>query len=165
VTIEESPIEKDKDMNMEEAGGTNGNAGDASGETTRISPAATSESQEYNENGKRRRSEIPEALSVPGDWSSRMERTIWQQTREVAQLHRTIENLAKILEAHAPCEEAQWLGKRTGMEEREKKWDEHHNDDVVWVMGITGMHTKVMARAAAAPRHEERAAREMTAEL
>jgi hypothetical protein len=31
VTIEESPIEKDRDMNMEEAGGTNGKAGDASG--------------------------------------------------------------------------------------------------------------------------------------
>jgi hypothetical protein len=95
--IEESPIERDVNMDTGVEAVMNGVAGDALGETTRTIPTAASEPQEYNENGKRRRSVIPEAQNTPGDWRSRMERTIWQQAREVTQLYQIVENLAKTL--------------------------------------------------------------------
>jgi len=76
VTIEESPIETD--LNMGEAGETNGMVGDVSGESIRVTHKAANEQLEQKENGKRLRSEILEVSGAPGDWRSYMERTISQ---------------------------------------------------------------------------------------
>jgi len=50
-----------------------------------------------------------------------MESTIRQQAQELMQLHRTVGHLANLLEARAACEEAQWQGMMTWMQEREQK--------------------------------------------
>jgi len=68
--IEESPTEKEVNMDTGEEAETNVVAGDAPGESTRAIPTAVSQPQEYNENRKRRRYEVPEAPSTPGDWRS-----------------------------------------------------------------------------------------------
>ena len=56
---------------------------------------------ERNENGKRRRrSEVPTAAWAVGGWRSRMDRVAQQQTRELAQLLRTVAKMANVLETH-----------------------------------------------------------------
>ena len=79
------------------------------------------EPMERNENGKRRRRS--EAPAAPSDWRSRMERTIRQQAQELTQLHRTVGQLANLVEARAAREQAQRLAIMTWMQEREQKWD------------------------------------------
>jgi hypothetical protein len=100
------------------------------------------EPMERNENGKRRRRS--EAPATPSDWRSRMERTMRQQAQELTQLHRTIGHLTNLVQAQAAREEAQWLGMRTWMQEREQKWDTRHEDDKLWGAGITNMIATVM---------------------
>jgi len=97
---------------------------------------------ERNENGKRRRRS--QAPATPSDWRSRMERTMRQQAQELTQLHRTVRHLTNMVQAQAAREEAQWLGMRTWMQEREQKWDARHEDDKVWGAGITNMIAKIM---------------------
>jgi hypothetical protein len=105
---------------------------------TRGTPATTTaaELREPNEIGKRLRSGGPEALRAPSDWRSRMERTMRQHAQELMQQHQTVGHLANLLEAQAACEEAQWLGMMTWMQEREQKWDARHDDDKLWGAGI-----------------------------
>jgi hypothetical protein len=136
------------DTEMEGARGveaSNGTTSDVlmTGSTPTI--AATAEPQERNQNQKRPTSEAPKAI---GDWRSRMKRTVRQQAQELTQLHRTIEHLAKSLEAYAACEEAQQLGVKTWMEEREEKWDFRHEDNILWAAGITYTIAEVMKAAA-----------------
>jgi hypothetical protein len=100
------------------------------------------EPMERNENGKRRRRS--EAPATPSDRRSRMERTMRQQAQELTQLHRAIGHLTNLVQAQAAREEAQWLGMRTWMQEREQKWDARHEDDKLWGPGITNMIAKVM---------------------
>jgi hypothetical protein len=106
-TIGKSPIERD--MNMAEAGEASGMTGDVSGETTRVTFTAANEQWDRNKNGKRLRSDILESSSAPGDWRSRMERTMRQQACEVAQLHQTVVKMARMLEAHAVWRENPFL--------------------------------------------------------
>ncbi|KAF8535584.1 hypothetical protein BDD12DRAFT_892422 [Trichophaea hybrida] len=51
--------------------------------------ATTAEPLERNKNWKRLRGENPELSKPPGDWRSRMDRTIRQQAQELAPLHPT----------------------------------------------------------------------------
>jgi hypothetical protein len=97
---------------------------------------------ERNENGKRRRRS--EAPATPSDWRSRMERAMRQQAQELTQLHRTVGHLTNLVQAQAARDEAQWLGMRTWMQEREQKWDARHKDDKLWGAGITNMIAKIM---------------------
>jgi len=92
---------------------------------------------ERNENGKRRRRS--EAPAAPSDWRSRMERMIRQQAQELTQLHRTVGHLAILRGVQAAREEAQWQGIMAWIQEREQKWDAHHEDDKLWGAGITNM--------------------------
>jgi hypothetical protein len=87
---------------MAEAGEASGMAGEVSRKTIRVTFMAASEQWERNKNGKRLRSEISESASAPGDWRSRMERTMRQQAREVAQLHQRGNMLAGCLDGRAP---------------------------------------------------------------
>jgi len=134
---------------MAGAGEARSVAGDASGEATPVTFTAASEHWERNKNGKRLRSEISESSSAAGDWRSRMERTMRQQAREVAQLHQTVDKMARLVEANAVCEETQWLGMRKRMQDRERKWDARHRDDGLWGTGISVMATKILAGAGA----------------
>ena len=106
---------------------------------------ATLEPTERNENGKRRRSETPAAAMSPGDWRSRMDRTVQQQACELAQLHRTVTMMATMLGTQTALQETQWRSMSTWLEEREEKWETRHQDDVLWSTGITNMVAKVMA--------------------
>jgi hypothetical protein len=117
-----------EDMNVEAAAGVdvaNGTSGDVSitcvASTITIANAA--EPLECNENGKRLSGESPEASKPPGEWRSRMERTVRQQAQELAQLHRTTRQITNLLEAHAACEEVQWSGVKAWIDEREGKWE------------------------------------------
>jgi len=60
-----------------------------------------------------------------------MERTLRQLAREVTQLHQTTYGIARMLEAHTSCEEAQWLGMREWLQDRKTKWDQCHKDNVL----------------------------------
>ena len=81
------------DMAMEMAKAVTSIAAGTAGE-------ATLEPKERNENGKRRRSEVPATAWALRDWRSRMERVAQQQARELAQLHWTIAKMANMLETH-----------------------------------------------------------------
>jgi len=107
---------------------------------------AALEPMERNEDGKRRRSEVPANAWALGDWRSRMERAAQQQARELAQLHRTIATMANMLETHTALQEAQWRGMKSWLEEKEKRRDAYHQDDLLWGEGITD----IVARAVAA---------------
>jgi len=102
--------------------------------TTEATPTAAGktlfEPMERKENRKRRRSS--EAPAAPSDWRSRMERTMRQQAQELTQLHRTVGHLTNLVQAQAARKEAQWSGMSTWMQEREQKWDAHHEDDKLW---------------------------------
>jgi len=110
--------------------------------TAETAGATIFELMERNENGKRRRRS--EAPATPSDWRSRMERKMRQQAQELTQLHRTVGHLTNLVQAQAAREEAQWLGMRTWMQEREQKWDARHEDDKLWGAGITNMIAKIM---------------------
>jgi hypothetical protein len=100
------------------------------------------EPMQRNENGKRKkRSEAPAA---PSNWRSHMERTMREQTQELTQLHRTVGHLTHLVVGQAAREEAQWLGMKTWMQEREQKWDARHEDANLWGAGITNMIAKIM---------------------
>jgi len=62
---------------------------------------------ERNENGNQRNSR--EAPAARSDWMSRVEMTIQQQAQELMQLHRTVGQLANLVEARAALKEAQRL--------------------------------------------------------
>jgi len=118
------------------------------------------EPMERNVNGKqRRRSEAPAA---PRDWRSRMERTIRQQAQELTQLHRTVGQLANLVEARAAREETQRLAMMTWMQGREQSWDARYEDDKVWGAGITNMIAKTM-KGVAQGQEERGREREATA--
>jgi hypothetical protein len=129
-TIGKSPIERD--MSMAEAGEASSIAGEGTGKATRITFMAMSEQWERNMNEKRLRSEILMSSSAPGDRRSRLETTMMQLAREIAQLHQMVNKIATLLEGHAVCEKTQWLGMRMWMEARERMWDIRLKDDMRW---------------------------------
>jgi hypothetical protein len=106
--IEKPPVERD--MDMAEVGEASGAAVQRSEKTARVFLANASGKWKQNKKGNRLRNETSEAVSVTGDWSSPTERTVRQQWREVTLQHETIDRMTRILEAHAACEGAQWLG-------------------------------------------------------
>jgi hypothetical protein len=53
--------------------------------------------------------------------------------------------MARMLEAHVACEDIQWLGIRKWMEDRERKWDDCHKDDILWRTGISDMAAIIQA--------------------
>jgi hypothetical protein len=55
--------------------------------------------------------------------------------------------MAKILEAHVASEEMQWLGMRKWMEDRKRKWDAQHKDDLQCRTGILDVAMKILAGA------------------
>jgi len=117
--------------------------------TTAATPTATGatifEPMKRNEYRKRRRkSEAPATTLAPSDWRSRMERTLQQQAQELTQLPRTVGHLTNLLQVEAAHEEAQWLGMRTWLQEREEKLDARHEDDTLWGAGLTNIIAKVM---------------------
>jgi len=72
-----------------------------------------------NENGKQRRmSEAPETAMALGDRRSHMDSAALQQTRKLAQLHRTIAKLANMLEMQSALREALWQRMKTWLEEK-----------------------------------------------
>jgi hypothetical protein len=107
-----------------------------------------------NENGKRRKRS--ETTAAPSDWRSGMEQTIQQQAQELMQLHRTVGQLANLVEARAACKEAQQLAMLTWMQEREQKWDARYEDQKVWGVGITNMIAKTMKVVARGQDERER---------
>jgi len=135
--------------------------------TTAVTPTHTDtagttmfELMERNENGKQgRRSEAP---ATPSYRRSRMERTIRHQAQELMQLHRTVGHLTNLVQAQAAREEAHWLGMRKWMQEREQKWDAHHEDDKVWGAGVTNIIVKVLKRVAPGQEARERESDEST---
>jgi len=137
----------ERDMDMVDAGETSGVDVQRSGKTTRVSFAAPSEQWECNKNGQRLWNDTSEPVSAPGDCRSRMERTVRQQACEATQLHQTIDRMARMLEAQAARDEAQWLGMREWLQDRETKWDERHKDNVLWGTGIADMTAEVLAKA------------------
>jgi len=86
-----------------------------------------------------------------------MERAAHQQTRELAQLHRTIAKMANMLETQAALQEAQWHGMKTWLEEKEEKRDAYHQDDILWGKGITNMVKRVVATTERGQREERKA--------
>lgn len=132
-------------MNIAEAEAASGMAREVSGRTTRITIMAASEQWERNQNGKRQRSQISESVSALGVWRSRMERTIRQEACKVAQLHQTIDKMARLLEVHATYDETEWLGMRKWTVDRDRMWDARHKDDVLGGMGSLDMATKILA--------------------
>ena len=95
---------------MAETGKVSGADGQGSGKTVRVSCMSESGQWQLHKDGKRLRNETPEQGSTMQDWRSRVERTVRQQALEVTQLNQTINRIARMLEAHAAREEAQWLG-------------------------------------------------------
>ena len=83
-----------------------------------------SKERERNMKGKRLRSETSESASTLGNGSSCMERTMWQQACQVAQLHQTMERMARMLEVHMARAETPWLGMNEWLEDREPMWDD-----------------------------------------
>jgi len=144
-TIDKPPVERD--MDMAEAGQGSGAAGQRLGKPTRVSFMAASDQWERNKNGKRLRKEISAPVSAPGDWRSQMEGTVGPQVRKVTHLYQTIRRMARMLEAHTTCEEAQWLAMKEWLQDGETKWTERHKDDVVWGTGIGDMTAEVLAKA------------------
>jgi hypothetical protein len=117
----------------------NGGAGIASMTAAAPATATAAEQLEHHENGNRLRSWGPEISRAPSDWRRRMERMMGQQAQELTQLHRTVGHLANLLETQAAREEAQWLGMMTRMQQREQKWDTHHEDEKLYRVSITNM--------------------------
>jgi hypothetical protein len=58
------------------------------------------------------------------------------------------------VQAQGAREEAQWLGRRTWMQEREQKWDAHHEDDKLWGGRHHKYHRKNHERSRTRPRSE-----------
>jgi hypothetical protein len=141
------------DMAMERPTAVTSIAGEAAGATI-VEPMVR------NENGKRRRRS--QALATPSVWRSCMERTMRQQVQEQTQVHRTVGHLTNLWQAQAAREEAQWLGMRTWIQEREQKWDARNEDDEVRGAGIMNMIAKTMKGVAQGQEGREKE-REMTA--
>jgi hypothetical protein len=99
---------------------------------------------------------------VPSNWRSRLGRTIRQQAQELTRPHRTVGHLANLVESLAARGEAQRLAIMTWMQEREQKWDAHHEYNKVWGAGITNMIAKTMKGVTQGQKWRERE-REMTA--
>jgi hypothetical protein len=75
-----------------------------------------------------------------------MERTMRQQACEVAQLHQTIDRMARVIEAQMASDETQRLGMRQWLEERERKWNARHKNEVMWGECITVLTLMVQAK-------------------
>jgi hypothetical protein len=118
-----------------------------------------------NKNGKRRRRSKASATALAtSDWRSHMERTMRQHAQEVTQLHQNVGHQTNLVEAPAAPEEAEWQAMMTWMQEREQKWDTHHQDDRLWGAGITNKIAKVMKHAAPGQKASEKA-RDKTARI
>jgi len=130
-------------------------AGDMARETTCVTFMDASELWEWNKNGKPPRSEITESSSALGDWRSWMERTIRQQVRKIALPQHTVDRIARLQEPHVAFEEKEWPGMWHRMENRERKWDDCHKNDVMWGMGITDMARKILAAMRTGEREPE----------
>jgi hypothetical protein len=137
------------DMAMEMATAVKSIAAGTAGETT-LQP------MERYENGKRRRSKVPATAWALGDSRSRMERAPHQKPRELAQLHRTIAKMSNMPETYIELQEAQWRGMKSWLEEKEKKWDAYHQDDLLWGEGITDMVAKAVAATERGQKEESR---------
>jgi len=144
-------VSERSNLDMGEAGGRRNDTpmdvvmGMATAETLTATGATIFEPLERNENGKHSRmSEAPATALAPRDWRQRIERATQQPVQELTQLHQTVRHLTNLLQAQAAREEAQWLGMRTWMQEREQKWDARHKDDKLWGAGITNMIGKGM---------------------
>ena len=74
-----------------------------------------------------------------------MERATQQKARELSKLHRTIAKMANMFDTQTALQEAQWRGMITWLEEKEEKRDAYHQDDVLWLKGITDMVKRVVA--------------------
>jgi hypothetical protein len=96
--------------------------------------------ERYENGNRRRRSKVPAPTS---DWRCRIERTIQKQAQEQTQLHWTVRHLAKLVEAWAVREDAQWLARMTWTQKREHKWDAHYVGNKLWVAGIANMIVKI----------------------
>jgi len=113
---------------------------------------------ERHENGKWRwRSEVPATTWALGDWRSRVKRAAQQQACKLAQLHRTIAKMAKMLETHTALQEAQWRGMKSWLEETKKKRDAYNQDDLLCGEGITDMVAGAVAATEGGQQEERRA--------
>jgi hypothetical protein len=46
----------------------------------------------------------------------------------MAELHRTVDRIATIIDAHMMCDETQWVAMKQQMENWKRKWDARHMD-------------------------------------
>ena len=117
---------------------------------------ATFEPRAKKENGKQRRSEVPATTWAIRDWRSHMGRAAQQQARELEKLHRTITQMANILETHTALPKGQWRGIISWLEEKEKKWDAYHQDDQLLGEGIIDMVARAVAATEQGHKEERR---------
>jgi hypothetical protein len=82
----------------------------------------------------------------PRNWRSHMDRTVQQQSCELAQLHRTIAMMATMLGQQTALQEMQWRSMSRWLEEAMQQWETCHQDDILWRREITNMVATVMAR-------------------
>lgn len=143
--IEKPPVERD--MDITEAGEASGVAGEMSGKTTSMSVMAASEQWKSIENGKWLRNVNWEPVGAPGDRRSRMKRKVRQPACKVTLQNQTIEMIARMIEAHVARDEEVWLGMKELLVERETKWDEHHENNVLWGIGIVDINADVLGTA------------------
>ena len=106
----------------------------------------TLEPMERNENGNRRtRSQVLVTAWAAEDWKSSMERVAQQEAHELAQLHQKIAKIGNKLETLNAQQEVQWRGMKVWLEEKEKKWDAYHQNNLLWGEGIMGMVARAVA--------------------
>jgi len=70
-----------------------------------------------------------------------------QMAREVIWVHHAIDMMARIPEVHPAHEETQWLGIESCLQEQERMWDDRHNYNIQWGMGITEMTVEAPTKA------------------
>jgi hypothetical protein len=104
-TIEKPPVQRD--MGMAKAGEASSTTAQRSGKRTHVSFTHASEQWECNQNGKRLWNKTSEPVSALGTWVSGLERTARQQAHEATQLHQTIDQMARMLEAYMVRDDVQ----------------------------------------------------------
>jgi len=77
-----------------------------------------------------------------------MERIVRQQAQELMPQLQTVGHITHVLEAQAANEEVQWQRMLMWMQEREQKWDTHHEDKKLQGVAITYVIAKVMKSVA-----------------
>lgn len=154
----------DKDMEgAEEIGAANGMACIASITHSIPATATAGDPLECNVNGKIPRS-AQEASRAPSHWGCHNQRAIRQRTQKLTQMVRNVAHLANLLDSETACEEAQWLGMITWMQEREQTLDTRHENVKMLGAGMTARLAMIMKGVAPSQEAREKG-RDKTAKM